>query len=145
MEALLGKKRSPHKEKPAPCNRVAPAHTTRESLCSNKDSMQPKLNKLIKTEKKRVNGVSVKKVKQKRRNIIWHPLYVDSKKKWYKWTHLQDRNRLTDLANVWLPGEESGEGVVRKFEIDMYILLYLKWIINWPYYIAQGTLLSVMW
>ena len=119
--------------------------TTRESLCSHKDSTQPKLNKLIATEKKRGTGVSAKKAKQKRRNVIRHPLYEDSKTKWNKWTHLQDRNRLTDLAHLWLPGEEWGEGVVRKFEIDMYTLLYLKWIINWPYYIAQGTLLNVMW
>ena len=41
--------------------------------------------------------------------------------------------------------EEWGEGVVRMFEINMYTLLYLKWIINGSYYIAQETLLSVMW
>ena len=33
------------------------------------------------------------------RNIIWYPLYVESKKKWYKQNYLQNRNRLTDLEN----------------------------------------------
>ena len=27
-------------------------------------------------------------------------------------------------------GEGHGEGIVREFEIDMYTLLYLKWITN---------------
>ena len=25
---------------------------------------------------------------QQRRNVIWHPLYAESKKKWYEWTYL---------------------------------------------------------
>ena len=32
--------------------------------------------------------------------------------------------------NLWLPGEGCGEGIVREFGIDMYTMLYLKWIIN---------------
>ena len=42
-------------------------------------------------------------------------------------------------------GEEWGEGIVREFGMDRYILLYLKWISNRPYCIAWGTLLNVMW
>ena len=30
---------------------------------------------------------------------IWHHLYVESKKNWYKWTYLQNRNRFTDIEN----------------------------------------------
>ena len=30
-------------------------------------------------------------------NTIWYPLYVESKKKWYKWIYLQNRKRLTYL------------------------------------------------
>ena len=26
------------------------------------------------------------------RNIVWHPLYVESKKKWEKWTYKAERN-----------------------------------------------------
>ena len=37
-------------------------------------------------------------LRQRKSNIIWHPLYTDSKKKWYKWTYLQNKNRLTDLG-----------------------------------------------
>ena len=46
-------------------------------------------------------------------------------------------------------GEGCREGTVREFRIDMYILLYLKWITNKVIYvcnhcIAQGILLNVM-
>ena len=38
------------------------------------------------------------------------------------------------------------EGIVRDFEINMYTLVYFRWIINRvQLYIAQGTLLNVMW
>ena len=68
----------------------------------------------------------------KSKKDIWHPSYVVSKKKWYKWTHLQNRNRLTDLENeLMLPrGEGLGEGMVREFRMGMCPLLYLKWITN---------------
>ena len=36
--------------------------------------------------------------------------------------------RLTDLENCW--GESWREGMVREFGMDMYTLLYLKWITN---------------
>ena len=43
-------------------------------------------------------------------------------------------------------GEGWGEGIVREFGMDMYTLLYLKWITKKnPLYIAHGTLLNVMW
>ena len=33
--------------------------------------------------------------------------------------------------NLWLPGRKDGEGGIDwEFGIDMYTLLYLKWIIN---------------
>ena len=32
--------------------------------------------------------------------------------------------------NFWLLGEECEEGIVREFGMDLYTLLYLKWIIN---------------
>ena len=56
---------------------------------------------------------------------------MESKKKWYKWTYLQNRNRLTDLEKDWpLPGRRGKGGIVREFENNMYTLLYLKWITN---------------
>ena len=42
------------------------------------------------------------------------------------------RNRLTDLENEFMITREKGLGqrIVRKFGIDTYTLLYLKWITN---------------
>ena len=53
---------------------------------------------------------------------------MQSKKKWYKWTYLQNRNRFTDRMNLLCWGERCREGIVREFGMDMYPLLYLKWI-----------------
>ena len=33
---------------------------------------------------------------QRKRNIVQYHLSIESKKKWYKWTYLQNRNRFTD-------------------------------------------------
>ena len=41
---------------------------------------------------------------QRRRNIIWHPLYGESKKKWYKWIDKTETNSQTQRMNLWLPG-----------------------------------------
>ena len=32
--------------------------------------------------------------------------------------------------NSWFPRQEVGEGIVKEFGIDLYTLLYLKWITN---------------
>ena len=42
-------------------------------------------------------------------------------------------------------GERPGERIVREFGMDMYTLLYVKWIINKDLLVAQGTLLNDMW
>ena len=33
-------------------------------------------------------------------------------------------------TSLWLPGGRLGEGIIRKFGMDIYTLLYLKWITN---------------
>ena len=38
-------------------------------------------------------------VSQKKMNIIWSHLYVAFKKTQYKWSYLQNSNRLTDFEN----------------------------------------------
>ena len=48
--------------------------------------------------------------RQRRRNVTWHPLYVGSKKKWYKWTYSQNRKRLTDLENKLMVA--GGKGTI---------------------------------
>ena len=45
---------------------------------------------------------------EKEENIILYPLYVESKKKWYKWTYLQNRNKLTDLENKLMVARGKG-------------------------------------
>ena len=77
-----------------------------------------------------------------RRDIIWHPLPVESEKKWYKWTYLQNRKRLTDLENELIVAGPGG--IIREFGMDMDTLLYLKWISK-EYHIAHDTLLNVMY
>ena len=43
--------------------------------------------------------VTLSEVSQtEKENIVWHPLYLESKKKWYKWTYYKTE-RLTDLEN----------------------------------------------
>ena len=39
-----------------------------------------------------------------------HHFYVESKKKWYKWTYIQNRNRPTDIENKLMvtKGERGG-------------------------------------
>ena len=46
--------------------------------------------------------------------------------------NLQNRKRLTDLENKLMVAmrEEREKEIVREFGIDMYTLLYLKWITN---------------
>ena len=43
-----------------------------------------------------------------RKTNIWYNLYVESKKQ-YKWTYLQNRNRLTEIETTLMTTE--GEGV----------------------------------
>ena len=38
-------------------------------------------------------------------------LYAESKKKWYKWTYLQNRNTLTDLENKLIMVAGTGERI----------------------------------
>ena len=67
---------------------------------------------------------------QRRRSIIWYPLYMESEKKWYKWTYKPER---THRLRGWTYGcqdEGCREGIFREFGINMYTLLYLKWITN---------------
>ena len=48
------------------------------------------------------------------------------------------KNRFTDLENeLRLPEGRMGEGIVRGFGMDMYTVLYLKWITN------KGLLYSI--
>ena len=44
---------------------------------------------------------------------------------------MQNRKRLTELENQPMVARgKDGEGIVREFGMDMYTLLYLKWVTN---------------
>ena len=66
-----------------------------------------------------------KKIRQ-RRNIIWHPLHVKSKKKWHKWTYLQNRNKLTDLENALMVtgGRMEEKGKLRSWNRHEYTAIF---------------------
>ena len=59
-----------------------------------------------------------------------------------KQMNLQNRKRLTDLENKLMVarGEGRREGIVREFGMDMYTLLYLKWITNEDLLYSPGML-----
>ena len=80
------------------------------------------------------------------RKISWHPLCVESKRKWYKWTYKTEK--LTDLENELTVaggrGGGQGERIVREFGINIYTLL-LKWITTKDLLCITWNLLSVMW
>ena len=64
------------------------------------------------------------------RSIIWHPLYVESKRK----PKIHDTNELTYKTETNRLRKQTygcrGEGIVREFGKIMYTVLYSKWITN---------------
>ena len=57
---------------------------------------------------------------------------MESKRKWYEWTYLQKRKRLTDLGRLrkWIYDCQQRGGIVTDFWKVIYTLLCLKWITN---------------
>ena len=54
--------------------------------------------------------IILNEVSQTERQISYDITSTWNLKKWYKWTYLQNRNRLTDIEkNLWLP-KGKGEG-----------------------------------
>ena len=75
---------------------------------------------------------------------------MESKKKRYKGTYRIERDSETFSLTEREPtygcrGSGWGEGIVRELWMDVYTLLYLKWITHRMYCVAHGTLLNVMW
>ena len=72
-----------------------------------------------------------KEVRQRRRNIVWHPLYAESKEKWYKGTDLQNRETHGLRGRTYDCWQgRMGKGIIREPGMDRYTLLYLKQITN---------------
>ena len=64
--------------------------------------------------------IILSEVSQTKRNM-WYRLYVESKKQWYKWTYLQNRNRSTDIENKLMVAKgEEGEGINWEDGINIY-------------------------
>ena len=53
-------------------------------------------------------------------------MYAESKKKWYKWTYLQNRNRFTDFENELRAASEGEweEGISMDLGIKMYTVIF---------------------
>ena len=79
-------------------------------------------------------------VSQRRRNIVWHPSYVESEKMIQM--NLLIGQKKTHRLRKWTygcrgRGEGWGEGIVREFGMGTYTLLYLKCITNNIYYMLD--------
>ena len=61
--------------------------------------------------------------------------------------NLQSRKRLIELENelIVAVGQGWGEGIVREFGMDIYTLLYLKWINNKDLLYSTLNSVQIMW
>ena len=81
-------------------------------------------------------------VRERKTNVICYHFYVKSKKKWYKLTYSQNRNRVTDIeTNLWVTLEEKGG---KLGDSDWYIHSSIYKINSKNYCIEQGTLLNTL-
>ena len=62
----------------------------------------------------------------------WIPVsgHQNALSSWYKWTYKTETHRLRKQTYGFLGGKNGREGVVREFGVDMYTMLYLKWVSN---------------
>ena len=62
------------------------------------------------------------------RQMSYNITYTCNLKRWYKWTYLQNRNRLTEFENKLMvtKGKRWGAGINQEFGINIYTLLYIK-------------------
>ena len=81
--------------------------------------------------KSRLKHITFSKSDSKRQ-ISYDIAYLRNLKQMMQVNLFTKQNRFTDLENKLMAtrGEGSGDGIVREFGIDMYTLLYLKWITN---------------
>ena len=60
---------------------------------------------------------------------MWDLKRTDTNELIYK-TARDSQTQRTKLYLLWVGGGRMGEGIVREFGMDMYTLLYIKWITN---------------
>ena len=61
--------------------------------------------------------------RQRKINIIWYHFYVESKKKWYKWTYLQNRNTIVKKLTV-TEGEKKGRDKLGDWDWHIHTIIY---------------------
>ena len=65
--------------------------------------------------------------KSDRERQISYIAYMWNLKNWYKWTYLQNRNRVTDVENKLMVSRgEWGGGTNWEIGIEIYTFLYIK-------------------
>ena len=72
------------------------------------------------------------------------PLIRGILKKWYKWTNLQKRNRVTDVENkLMVTKEERGIGTNWEIGIDIYTVVYMIFWSKKPWWVCRRTMMGV--
>ena len=62
--------------------------------------------------------------KVSQRQTSYETTYMWNLKRWYTWTYLQNRNRVTNVENkLMVTKGEKGVGINWKVEIDIYTLI----------------------
>ena len=89
--------------------------------------------------------IILSEVTQRKTNIIWYRLYVESKKR-YKWTNLQSIKSHRCRKQTYGYWGGRARGINWEIEIDIYTLLYIKQITNKDllYSTVNSTQYSVM-
>ena len=83
------------------------------AICSNMDGPRDDNTKWTKSDRER--------------QISYGTTFLWNLKKWYKWTDVQNRNRLTDTENKLMVTKGAREGRDKLgFGINRYTLLYIK-------------------
>ena len=100
--------------------------SSKKTQTSNKRPRNPFVTSQIHLTYLHINQIFLK-LSSSRRNTVLYPLYVESKKKWDKWTYKTERDSQTQRKDLW---STRGGGPARELGTDMNILLYLKWITN---------------
>ena len=73
--------------------------------------------------------IILSEINHKETNTMWCHLYVESKI-WHNWTHLQNRNRLTDVETRLVVAKSRESGMDWEFGVGRCKLLHLEWINN---------------
>ena len=78
-------------------------------------------------------------VRQEKTNTAWQHVHMESKL-WCKWTHLRNRNRLRDRADLGLPrGGVNWRGMEWEAGVSRCKLAHIEWINDKVLLLLQGN------